>query len=85
MDYEGKSLLEAQADPQTAINTAAIILLASEVEKLEQFCRVEGITLLPNHSRPALFHRSRCFRVSMAIFTKMGMCKQTLRPCSRTM
>ena len=52
MDYEGKSLLEAQADPQTAINTAAIILLASEVEKLEQFCRVEGITLLPE-SQPS--------------------------------
>ena len=48
MDYEGKSLLESQADPQTAINTAAILLLASDLEKLEQFCRVEGITLLPD-------------------------------------
>ena len=35
MDYEGKSLLEAQADPQTAINTAAILLLASDIVKIK--------------------------------------------------
>ena len=48
MDYEGKSLLETQADPQTAINTADILLLKSDIEKLENFYRVEGITLLPD-------------------------------------
>ena len=36
----------------TAMNTAAILLLASDIEKLEQFCRVEGITLLPD-SQPS--------------------------------
>jgi len=36
MDYEGKSLLEAQADPQTAINTADIAILQGEVKTLEE-------------------------------------------------
>ena len=45
MDYEGKSLLEAQADPQTAINTADIAILQGEVIKLaytDQMCVIEA-------------------------------------------
>ena len=72
MDYEGKSLLEAQADPQTAINTAAIILLASEVEKLEQFCRVEGITLLPESQPSSVVSQISLFSGLHGDFYKNG-------------
>ena len=50
MDYEGKSLLEAQADPQTAINTADIAQLKNEVivlARTDAFCSIEAVVPPP--------------------------------------
>jgi hypothetical protein len=49
MDYEGKSLLESQADPQTAINTADIAILQGEVITLaytDQICVIEAQVMI---------------------------------------
>ena len=47
MDYKGEDYNQSADDPQTAINTAAIISLQKQLDLLLQFCRIEAVPILP--------------------------------------